>query len=83
MVEEAVGFEHCHDFLVDDDDLVAAANCEDLNRPEQMRTPWFLIFFFFIKFDGSFRNMVENHTKGIPEPRKKGKKRIKEEEEES
>jgi hypothetical protein len=28
------------------------ANCEDLNRPEQMRKPWFLIsflFFFFYK----------------------------------
>lgn len=40
-----------------------------------------LFFFFsFKKFDGSFGNMVENRTKGIPErkkERKKAKKRLK------
>jgi len=35
------------------------------------------MFFLFIKFDGSLGRWWENHTKGIPERRKKGKKSIK------
>lgn len=46
-----------------------------------MRKPWCLIFFSpsFIKykFDGSLGNMVENHTEGIPEPRKKEREKRK------